>query len=82
MTEGLQQPIGFTVQVLIPKVEDGKASIIVPPEIRLTPNLIRYIKAALEERGLELAHMEITPEHKRELESIPNVVVQEEQAAE
>jgi hypothetical protein len=76
--EGLNQPIGFTVEVPITKIEGKKASITVPGEIRLTPNLLSYINLALAERGLELTHMDITEEHRKELEHLPNVVVQDE----
>jgi hypothetical protein len=75
---GLLNPIGFTVEVKISKVDGNKASIVVPGEIRLTRNLLNYINLALAERGLELAHMEITEEHRKELENLPNVVIQEE----
>ena len=79
MTEdALLKPIGFTVEVQVSRVEDVRASIVVPAEIRLTQNLLNYISLALAERGLELAHMEITEEHRTELESLPNVVVQNE----
>ncbi len=76
--DGLLQPIGFTVEVKITKIEDKKASIAVPGEIRLTQNLLNYINLALAERGLELAHMDISEEHRKELENLPNVVVQNE----
>jgi len=76
--DGLLQPIGFTVEVKITKIEDKKASIVVPGEIRLTQNLLNYINLALAERGLELAHMDISEEHRKELENLPNVVVQNE----
>ena len=75
---GLNQPIGFTAEVQITKIEDKKVSITIPNEIRLTQNLLSYINLALAERGLELAHMDITEEHRKELKNLPNVVVQNE----
>jgi len=78
--DALTQPIGFTIEVQISKIEDKKASIVVPGEIRLTQNLLSYINAALAERGLELAHMEITEEHRKELGTLPNVVVEDPKA--
>ena len=74
--EGLMQPLGFTAEVKISKITDKKASIVVPSEIRLTQDLLNYINLALAERGLELAHMDISEEHRKELENLPNVVVQ------
>ncbi len=76
--DGLLQSIGFTVEVKISKIQDKKANIVVPAEIRLTQNLLNYINLALAERGLELAHMDISEEHRKELENLPNVVVQNE----
>ena len=76
----LLQPIGFTVEVKISKVKDKKASIVVPPEIRLTQDLLNYVNLALAERGLELAHMDISEQHREELGSLPNVVVQDKKA--
>ncbi len=76
--DALLQPIGFTAEVKISKIKDKKASIIVPAEIRLTQGLLNYINLALGERGLELAHMDISEEHRKELENLPNVVVQNE----
>lgn len=74
----LLQPIGFTVEVRISKVEDKKATVVVPGEIRLTQNILNYIAAALAERGLELSHMEIAEAHRKEVESLSNVVIQDQ----
>lgn len=73
----LLQPISFTVEVKIIKVEDKKATIKVPSELRLTQGLLNYLHAALAERELELSHMEISETHKKEVESLTNVVVQD-----
>ena len=81
-TDLTQPPIGLTIQVRISKVEDDRASIVMPPEIRLTPDLLAYIKLALAERGLELAHMDITEVHRKELENLPDVIIQDKKASE
>lgn len=74
--EVLYQPLIFNTEIKISKIKNKDVNIIVPPEIRLTQNLLNYITLALKERGLELSHMDITEEHRKELESLTNVVVQ------
>ena len=79
MSEEALVPISFTVEVKVTKKEDNKVSIVIPAELRITQNLLNYISKTLNERELTLAHMDISEEHKKELESIPNVVVQEQE---
>ena len=54
----------------------GIATIIVPPELRLTERLVSFLHAALAQRELELKHWTIsTPEQEEELENLPNVTM-------
>ena len=69
--------INFSVEVKITKLENGEASISIPAELRITQNLLSYISTALEERGLTLKHMDISEQHREELGSLPNVVLQD-----
>ncbi len=72
-----EESINFSVEVKITKSENGEASISIPAELRLTKNLLSYISGALNERKLTLKHMDITEQHKSELENLPNVVLQD-----
>jgi hypothetical protein len=59
--------------------EDGVATVVVPPELRLTERLVSFLHAALAQRDLELKHWTITtPEHEKELENLPNVTMGQE----
>ena len=58
--------------------EEGIATITVPPEIRLTERLVSYLHAALKARDLKLKHWTISAEQEKELENLPNVVIQNE----
>ena len=72
-------PISFKVEVKVNRKEDNLVSVTVPAELRLTQNLLNYISKVLAERELTLVHMDINAEHKKELENIPNVVVQDQE---
>ena len=62
------------------QAEDGVATVVVPPELRLTERLVGFLHAALKQRGLELKHWTITtPEQEKELESLPNVTMGKDQ---
>jgi len=55
---------------------EGVATVIVPPELRITERLVTFLHAALKQRELELNHWTITtPEQEKELENLPNVTM-------
>jgi len=76
-----QEPFTVNCKVEI-KAEKGIATVIVPPELRLTERLVSYLHAALKARDLELKHWTISPEQEKELENLPNVVIQGKQESE
>lgn len=56
--------------------EEGIATVILPPELRITERLVTNLHAALQARDLELKHWTITtPEQQTELENLPNVTM-------
>jgi hypothetical protein len=67
--------VGCEVQVA---AQDGIATVTVPPELRLTERLVTFLNAALQARDLTLKHWTITtPEQEKELESLPNVKMEQ-----
>ena len=60
--------------------EEGVATVVLPPELRITERLVAFLHAALKQRELELKHWTITtPEQEKELENLPNVTMEQEQ---
>ncbi len=75
----MEEVEGITINVDVKvKVFGGEATVIVPPEIRLTERLVAFLHSALKARDLELKHWTITvPEQEKELENLPNVTMEE-----
>lgn len=71
------QNINLTSTVRVEADPNRKATITVPEELRLTPNLMNLLTQALAAQGLELAHMNISSRHVEELKDLPNVVLGE-----
>lgn len=70
-----QESINVNCEVKV-AAEDGVATVTIPPELRLTERLVSSLHEALRERDLELRHWTITlPEHEKELQELPNVVM-------
>lgn len=72
-----QEALNVNCKVEI-EANKGIATVIVPPELRLTERLVSYLHAALKARDLQLKHWTISPEQEKELGNLPNVVVQDE----
>ncbi|MEE9529117.1 MAG: hypothetical protein V3V88_03610 [Dehalococcoidia bacterium] len=72
-----QEALNVNCKVEI-EVNKGIATVIVPPELRLTERLVSYLHEALKARDLQLKHWTISPEQEKELGNLPNVVVQDE----
>jgi len=68
------ESILFKIEVVIEK-DGNKATASVPAELRLTPVVVQYLTEALNKRGLTLTNMNVAPEHTKELENLPNVVL-------
>jgi hypothetical protein len=65
---------------VVVKVENGtEATIIVPPELRLTQALFVLLQDAVANQGLKLTHMEISKEHVQELGNLENVALRQEE---
>ena len=72
-----QLPIKVNCEVLV-AAQDGVATVTVPPELRLTARLVTFLNSALQARDLTLKHWTITtPEQEKELESLPNVKMEQ-----
>ena len=72
-----EESITISIEIKV-TASDKKATVVVPPEIRLTERLVSFLHNALKSRGLELKHWTITtPEQEKELENLPNVVVED-----
>jgi hypothetical protein len=71
------QDIKLTSTIKVEAASDRKASVTVPSELRLTPELMTLIEQALQAQGLSLFHMNITSKHVAELKDLPNVVLGE-----
>ncbi len=74
-----QEAISVNCKVEV-HAEEGIATVIVPPEIRLTERLVSYLHAALKARDLTLKHWTINEDQEKELGNLPNVVVQDEKS--
>ena len=69
------ESITFNCEVRIFAAE-GVATVVLPPELRITERLVTHLHAALKQRDLELKHWTITtPEQEKELENLPNVTM-------
>jgi hypothetical protein len=71
-----KETVQFTADIGI-SVENKEATVIVPPEIRITQGLLNFIVRMVQERGFTLKHMEISPQHEEELKNLPNVVLEQ-----
>jgi len=74
------QNINLTSTVKVEAGDDRKASITIPPELRLTPQLLELLNQALQAQGLALSHLNISEEHKADVGKLPNVVLEESPA--
>ena len=75
------QDINLTSVVKV-KIENGsEATIVIPPELRLTQNLLGLLQDAVSSQGYKLTHMEISKEHVQELGNLQNVVLRQEEIA-
>lgn len=76
----LELPINVSCEVQV-RAEGGIATVTVPPELRLTERLVSFLNSALQARDLTLKHWTITtPEQEKELESLPNVKMEQTKA--
>jgi hypothetical protein len=58
--------------------ENDEATVVVPPEVRLTERLVSYLNEALKARDLLLKRWTLTtPEQEKELENLPNVIMEQ-----
>ncbi len=74
-----QDTITLNIEVSVTSMGD-EATVIVPPEVRLTERLVGHLSEALKARDLVLKHWTLTtPEQEKELESLPNVVMETEE---
>ncbi len=69
-------PIVINVEIKV-SAEDKQATVIIPPEIRLTERLVSFLNEAVKARDLVLTHWTISPEQEKDLENLSNVVVEE-----
>ena len=69
------QDINLTLTIGVSIIEGKKATISVPHELRLTPKVFHLLKQLVETQGLELGNMDITEQHKLEIQGLPNVVL-------
>jgi hypothetical protein len=76
--EAQAQDINITSSITVEVRENRQAAVTVPPELRLTAQLLSLITQALEAQGLTLQHMNISEQHRGELENLPNVVLESE----
>ena len=72
------ESITFNCEVKV-SAEDGVATVTLPPELRITERLVINLNDALKQRDLKLKHWTITtPEQEKELENLPNVVMEQD----
>ena len=78
----MEEVEGITINIDVKvQASNGEATVIVPPEVRLTERLVSFLHGALKARDLELKHWTITvPEQEKELENLPNVTMEETQS--
>jgi len=69
----------FSIDLNIEVFNQKEAHVEIPRELRLTQPLLTYLAQALTERGLELKHLKIKEEHRRDLKEMPDAAVEENQ---
>ncbi len=75
-----EEGITINIEVKVEVGENSEATVTVPPEVRLTQRLVQFLHEALKARDLLLKHWTITtPEQEKELENLPNVVMEQNQ---
>jgi len=73
------EKFSFTIDLDLEIHNNKEVHVSVPKELRLTRPLLGYITEALAQRGLELKHLKIAEEHKRDLREMPDATVEENQ---
>lgn len=72
------QDIRLTSTIKVEVTDASKAKVTIPEELRVTEGLLKLVNDALSIQGLELQHMDIAEVHKKDLEGLPNVVLDEQ----
>lgn len=71
----IQAPITLNLEVGV-TADFGEATVILPPELRLTETVVSKLNSALTARELKLKHWTVSEEQKKDLENLNNVVVE------
>lgn len=75
-----EESITINIEVKVEVGANSEATVTIPPEVRLTQRLVQFLHEALKARDLKLKHWTITiPEQEKELENLPNVVMEQNQ---
>ena len=73
------QDIRLTSTIKVEATDAAGAKVTIPEELRVTEGLLKLVNDALSAQGLELQHMDIAEVHKKDLEGLPNVVLDEQE---
>ena len=76
--QSIAQDIVLTSTVKVKVANLTEATIIVPPELRLTQELLTLLQDAVISQGFKLTHLEVSKEHVPELGNLQNVVLRQE----
>lgn len=71
------QDINITSTVKVTILQGREAKLTVPEELRLSPSVLQLLVQSLAAQGLELKHLDIAEAHRQDLQSIPNVHLEE-----
>jgi hypothetical protein len=71
-----QVAITISLEVGVTADELGEATVILPPELRMTEAVVGKLHSAIRARELELKHWTVSNEQLKELESLSNVVIE------
>ncbi len=76
------QDIKLTSTIEVEAPSGTQAKVTIPEELRITEGLLKLISDALSAQGLQLQHMDIAEVHKKDLEGLPNVILDENKESE
>lgn len=74
------ESVVFNISVKVTGEEGGEVTVALPEEVRLTERLVSYLHAVLQARGLKIRHWTLYESQRLELESLSNVVVDNQTA--
>ena len=73
------QDINVVFNVKLEETAPGKVNANIPKELRLTPEVFKFLHQMVAEQGFELSKMNIASVHTEEIKELPNVNLVDQQ---